>query len=199
MTKGEAISTLSIARKLDTTAIEDLVDHRSSLLGLSGVSGDMQALHDAAASNRESLLLADPEHTQDRTCRLHELGIRIVIDVFGAGYSSLACLKRFPAQAMKIDHLFVQGLPDDRDATIAQAVISMAHGLGAQVDTEGVETPCSARVPALPWLQRSGGISADSLPACGAEEPARWQATVARWSCACTASPPGTSMANISL
>ena len=42
--------------KLDAPAIEDLVDHRSGLLGLSGVSGDMRALHDAAASNGEARL-----------------------------------------------------------------------------------------------------------------------------------------------
>jgi acetate kinase len=45
--------------KLDANAIEDLVDHRSGLLGLSGVSGDMRALHDAAASNGEARLAID--------------------------------------------------------------------------------------------------------------------------------------------
>jgi len=45
--------------KLDAPAIEDLVDHRSGLLGLSGVSGDMRALHDAAASNGEVRLAID--------------------------------------------------------------------------------------------------------------------------------------------
>ena len=89
----------------------------------------------------ESMLMADTEHAQTVMNSLHQLGIRIAIDDFGIGYSSLAYLKRFPAKTLKIDRSFVQGLPDDRDdAAITQAVIAMAHSLGMQVVAEGVET-----------------------------------------------------------
>jgi diguanylate cyclase (GGDEF)-like protein len=90
----------------------------------------------------ESLLMADPERAQGVLAQLHALGVRIAIDDFGTGYSSLSYLKRFPAQTLKLDRSFVQGLPEDRDdAAITQAVIAMAHRLGKQVVAEGVETP----------------------------------------------------------
>ncbi len=90
----------------------------------------------------ESLLMSDPERAQQVLLRLHTLGVGIAIDDFGTGYSSLSYLKRFPAQTLKIDRSFIQGLPDDRDdAAITQAVIAMAHSLAMRVVAEGVETP----------------------------------------------------------
>ena len=75
---------------------------------------------------------------------LHELeaqGIRIVLDDFGSGISSLSWLKDHPVTAIKIDRSFVDGLPDDRrDQAIVSALLSMSTALGCTVTAEGVET-----------------------------------------------------------
>jgi diguanylate cyclase (GGDEF)-like protein len=72
---------------------------------------------------------------------LHELGVRVAIDDFGLGLSSLRRLRRFPVDAIKIDRMLVAGVPESsEDAAIASAIIAMAHGLGVAVSAEGVES-----------------------------------------------------------
>jgi EAL domain-containing protein (putative c-di-GMP-specific phosphodiesterase class I) len=72
--------------------------------------------------------------------RLRALGIRISLDDFGSGYSSLSYLKRLPADILKIDRSFTKGLGlEVEDTAIVQTVVDLAHILGMEVVAEGVE------------------------------------------------------------
>ncbi len=89
----------------------------------------------------ESILMGAGEGLASELAMLHEAGVRLSIDDFGAGYSSMNYLKHFRIDCLKIDRNFVAGLPDSADdAAIATAILSMAHSLGVEVTAEGVET-----------------------------------------------------------
>ena len=67
-------------------------------------------------------------------------GVRVALDDFGKGYSSLSYLQKLPITTLKIDKQFVSGIPENRDAvTLAQTIIAMAHNMGKEVLAEGVE------------------------------------------------------------
>jgi diguanylate cyclase (GGDEF)-like protein len=99
----------------------------------------------AAAGNlcieiTESVLMDDADATIAAIERLRSLGLRLSIDDFGTGYSSLGYLKRFPADIVKIDRSFVDGLGSNNgDTAIVSAVIGLAHALGMRAVAEGVE------------------------------------------------------------
>ncbi|MFO7803311.1 MAG: EAL domain-containing protein, partial [Desulfovermiculus sp.] len=66
--------------------------------------------------------------------------VRVALDDFGKGYSSLSYLQKLPINIIKIDKGFVDGLPEDKDSvTLVQTIIAMAHNLGKEVLAEGVE------------------------------------------------------------
>lgn len=89
----------------------------------------------------ETALLRDLDGTSTMLARLRDLGVGLAIDDFGSGYSSLSYLKRLPLDRLKIDRSFVVDLaPNNRDAEIASALISLAHRLQMRVIAEGVET-----------------------------------------------------------
>ncbi len=73
---------------------------------------------------------------------LNEMGIQLSLDDFGTGFSSLAYLKRFPIDRLKIDQSFIFNCDSDPgDAIISQTIIALAHGLKIKVIAEGIEKP----------------------------------------------------------
>ncbi len=89
----------------------------------------------------EETLLRDRAASDQVLGRLHEIGVRLVIDDFGTGASSLVSLKRFPLDAIKIAATFVADLGRDRDSdAICSAIVELAHSLGLCAIAEGVET-----------------------------------------------------------
>jgi diguanylate cyclase (GGDEF)-like protein/PAS domain S-box-containing protein len=88
----------------------------------------------------ESTLMIDPPRTRAILQRLRGMGIKIAIDDFGTGHSSLAYLKRLPADQVKIDRSFVKDIVTDQtDRLIVRATVALAHGLGLRVVAEGVQ------------------------------------------------------------
>jgi EAL domain-containing protein (putative c-di-GMP-specific phosphodiesterase class I) len=72
---------------------------------------------------------------------LRRMGVRISIDDFGMGHSSLSYLKRLPADTLKIDKSFVGGLGEDvEDTAIVRMTTTLAHTLGMKIVAEGVES-----------------------------------------------------------
>ncbi len=90
----------------------------------------------------ESAIMEDPEAAHRILQGLKALGVRLAIDDFGVGYSSLSHLKYLlPVDVIKIDKSFVDGLLESRDArAIITAIIQLAHALGVTAVAEGVET-----------------------------------------------------------
>jgi EAL domain-containing protein (putative c-di-GMP-specific phosphodiesterase class I) len=79
--------------------------------------------------------------------RLRRLGVKIIMDDFGSGYSSLSRLKRFPVDSVKIDKAFISGIPDDHDdVAILRAIIALAKTLNLEVVAEGVENERQAEL-----------------------------------------------------
>lgn len=89
----------------------------------------------------ESILMDERSDATDTLHAIRRLGVSIVVDDFGRGYSSLAYLSRLPIDKIKIDRSFVQELgADDDHAPVIDAIIVMAHELDMTVVAEGVET-----------------------------------------------------------
>ncbi len=88
----------------------------------------------------ESALMVDTDRALDVLARLAALGLRLAVDDFGAGYSSLAYLKTLPVDALKIDKGFVRAMATDaRDAAIVGSTVGLGHALGLRVVAEGIE------------------------------------------------------------
>lgn len=89
----------------------------------------------------ESVIMSDVQQAEDMLEALKSMNVKLAVDDFGTGYSSLAYLKRFPLSTLKIDRSFINNLATNReDASIVDAIISLAHALNLSVVAEGVET-----------------------------------------------------------
>jgi diguanylate cyclase (GGDEF)-like protein/PAS domain S-box-containing protein len=106
----------------------------------------------------ESLLADHLDATIARMRALKDMGVRLSVDDFGIGYSSLSYLKRLPIDELKIDRAFIKDiLTDGNDAAIASTIIGLCRNLGLQVIAEGVETEEQREFLARQGCQRYQG------------------------------------------
>jgi len=136
--QDQGISRLSVAVNLSARQFADpmLLPKLTRIIRASGLDPSSLELEIT-----ESLVMSHGESCVAVLQKLKSLGVRIAIDDFGMGYSSLAYLKRFPIDTIKIDRSFIRDIPaDSDDKNITRAIIAMAHGLRLRVVAEGVET-----------------------------------------------------------
>jgi diguanylate cyclase (GGDEF)-like protein len=115
----------------------DIVETVRSALEASGLPAEALCLEIT-----ESAVMSDPEAALATLTLVKELGVKVALDDFGVGFSSLAQLKEMlPLHALKVDRSFISGLADDeRNSAIVAAVVMMANTLGLTAIAEGVET-----------------------------------------------------------
>jgi len=90
----------------------------------------------------EAALMQQTDVAASTLRKLKELGVALAVDEFGAGSSSLAALRRFPVDRLKIDRALVaEALADKSTASLIGGIVALAHALGLAVVAEGVETP----------------------------------------------------------
>jgi EAL domain-containing protein (putative c-di-GMP-specific phosphodiesterase class I) len=115
---------------------EGLREVVAAALEKSGLPGELLELEIT-----ETWVMEGPFKAEKQMRALCEMGVNLVIDDFGVANSSMAYLKRFPVQKLKIDRSFIRDIPaDNDDAAIVSAIIAMGHSLGLRVLAEGVET-----------------------------------------------------------
>jgi diguanylate cyclase (GGDEF)-like protein len=155
---------LTVSVNLSTRDLIDvgLPEGIAALLDRAGVPGRLLELEIT-----ESVIMADPMRARGVIARLREMGVKVAIDDFGSGYSSLGYLKQLPVNDLKIDRSFVITMIDDPDdLVIVQSTIDLAHNLGLTVVAEGVETDEAwRRLRALGCDVAQGWLVGRPLPA----------------------------------
>jgi EAL domain-containing protein (putative c-di-GMP-specific phosphodiesterase class I) len=111
-----------------------------------------RALHDSKAPPdcieleiTESMAMEDPELLIKTLHQIKQLGIRVSIDDFGTGFSSLSHLQKLDVDKLKIDRAFVNEIKDSSgDGSIAKMVVQLGQSLNMEIIAEGVETAMQA-------------------------------------------------------
>ena len=132
------------ASQFDDPALLDKIRHVLTETGLPPDALEMELTEGTLMANAESALALWEE--------LDRLGVQMVIDDFGIGFSSLSYLQRLPVDLIKIDRSFVTEITSNaNDGAIVRAVIALAQSLRVDVMAEGVETE-----EQLAWLRQNG-------------------------------------------
>jgi len=116
-------------------------------------------------------LATHPAEAAGRIGEIRALGVRISLDDFGTGFSSLGYLHRFPVDTLKIDKSFVDLLRDGIDTSpVPFAVVGLAHSLEMDVVAEGIEVPAQlARLKEMGCESGQGYLFSRPLPKSAAE------------------------------
>lgn len=130
---GVGVSVNVSGRQLAETTFADWVADALRAIGLSPTALTMEVT--------ESVLVTEGSTGHGVLDELQKIGIRLAIDDFGVGYSSLSYLAKLPIHTLKVDRSFIAGLGSPgQDASIVVAMVELAHKLGLAVVAEGVET-----------------------------------------------------------
>lgn len=166
---------IDVAVNLSASVVRELdfPDRVAALLERHGVPGEALTFE-----LTETTAMADPTKAMDIFLRLCVNDVRLSIDDFGTGFSSLKQLYQLPFDELKIDRMFVGGLPDDDEArAIVRATVDMAHALNIKVCAEGVETRAALEYLESVGCDRAQGhLVSPAVPAAALERVARsWQ------------------------
>jgi EAL domain-containing protein (putative c-di-GMP-specific phosphodiesterase class I) len=135
---------ISMSVNLSGRLLHDL-DFVEKALAIIGTAADSICLEVT-----ETAAMENPELAMRSLNRYRAAGIRVAIDDYGSGLSSLAYLKDIPATELKIDKAFVLDIADSqRNSLLVRSTIDLGHGLGMQVTAEGVETATALSLLAL--------------------------------------------------
>jgi diguanylate cyclase (GGDEF)-like protein/PAS domain S-box-containing protein len=145
---------------------DSLVGHVHEALRESGMPPGKLALEIT-----ETQLMRDIDHAVAILCAVRDLGVRLAIDDFGSGYSSLSQLERLPVHALKIDREFTASRPDGSEhRQLLGAVVEIGDSLGLTTCAEGIETQCQLeRLRAQGYLYGQGylfsrPVAAEAVP-----------------------------------
>lgn len=129
--------TIDIAVNISTHNLRDnqLRTHVDELLRRTGIASRHLCLEVT-----ETVMMQDINHAEEVLCSLHAIGVKVSIDDFGTGFSSLAYLNRLPVDEIKVDRSFVMPMLEHYgEQAIVMSIIKLAHTLGCSVVAEGVE------------------------------------------------------------
>lgn len=132
--EGRNVVPVSVNLSRVQLADRTLVDTYQQMLEKTGVPSQYVGLEFT-----ESAMFDNEEILQDTVDRLHKLGIKVLIDDFGVGYSSMMSLKAIPVDILKMDKSFIDSIGDERGNKIVISIIEFALTLGMRVTAEGVE------------------------------------------------------------
>jgi diguanylate cyclase (GGDEF)-like protein/PAS domain S-box-containing protein len=144
---------------------EEIVDEVAAAIDDSGIRASWLVLEVT-----ETVLMSDPVVTATTLRRIRDLGVRVALDDFGSGYSSLSHLRRFPIDIVKIDKSFVDDVASDgAESAIARGIVQLDKAMNIQTIAEGIEDVDQAEtLRALGCELGQGELFAEPL------SPANW-------------------------
>ena len=137
--QNEGLPSVRVAVNLASSQfrLANLVDQIRRALEASGLNPQLLEVE-----LTETAVMSDAEESIQILEAISRMGVLVSVDDFGTGYSSMSYLRRFPIDKLKIDRCFVDQMTRrPEDASIVQAIISLAHSLHLKVIAEGGETP----------------------------------------------------------
>lgn len=166
--KGADLPTVPVSINLSARQFRD----KNLFARINSALGDHDLLPESIILEvTETTALENIDNAIETLNRLNGIGVRLAIDDFGTDYSSMAAIRRFPVNVIKIDYSFVQDMERDADSLeIVTALIHMAHNMGIRVVGEGVETERqlsllkSRRCDAVQGFYFSKALPAQEIP-----------------------------------